>query len=192
MRKTRLILTILFVMGLAASLTGSVTAAPPTKAKWTLMVYISGDNELEDYVVKDIETELAPTGSSASVQVVALADRGPGYDTSRGDWQTTKLFHVTKGMLATPENAVADWGERDMGDPQTLIDFVTWTKTNYPADHYALYFWGHGWNWHPGYVMWEDTSADSLDYGETKAAIPSLGFIDVVGYDGCNMASIEI
>ena len=33
---------------------------------------------------------------------------------------------------------------------------------------------------------------DTLDYDETKAAIPSLGFIDVVGYDGCNMASIEI
>jgi hypothetical protein len=25
-----------------------------------------------------------------------------------------------------------------------------------------------------------------------KAAMPSLGFLDVVGYDGCNMASIEI
>jgi hypothetical protein len=79
-----------------------------------------------------------------------------------------------------------------MGDKQTLVDFVTWTKTNYPADHYALYFWGHGWNWHPGYVMLDDTSADTLDYEETRLAIPSLGFIDVVGYDGCNMASIEI
>jgi hypothetical protein len=142
--------------------------------------------------VKDIETELAPTGSNANVQVVALADRGPGYDTSYGDWQSTRLFHITRGMTAAAENAVADWGERDMGDPQTLIDFVTWTKTNYPADHYVLYFWGHGWNWHPGYVMWDDTSADSLDYQEVKAALPSLGFIDVVGYDGCNMASIEV
>jgi hypothetical protein len=79
-----------------------------------------------------------------------------------------------------------------MGDPQTLKDFVAWSKTNYPADHYALYFWGHGWNWHPGYVMLDDTSADTLDYGEMKAAIPALGFIDVVGYDGCNMASIEV
>ena len=25
-----------------------------------------------------------------------------------------------------------------------------------------------------------------------KAAIPQLGFIDVVGYDGCNMATLEI
>ena len=79
-----------------------------------------------------------------------------------------------------------------MGDKQTLIDFVNWSKTNYPADHYVLYFWGHGWSWHPGWVMEDDTSNDTLDYDETKAAIPALGFIDVVGYDGCNMASIEI
>jgi hypothetical protein len=194
MRKLNLVLTILIVLVLALSLTGSATAASVrgSAAKWTVMVYMSGDNNLEDYIVKDIETELAPTGSSADVQVVALADRGPGYDTSYGDWQTTKLFHVTKGMTAAPENAVADWGERDMGDPKTLIDFVNWTKANYPASHYALYFWGHGWNWHPGYVMWDDTSADSLDYEEMKTALPSLGFIDVVGYDGCNMASIEV
>jgi hypothetical protein len=156
------------------------------------MVYISGDNNLEQYVVSDIETELAPTGSSANVQVVALADRAPGYDTSRGDWRTTKLYHVTQGMIADAASAVADWGERNMGDKQTLIDFVTWTKANYPADHYVLYFWGHGWSWHPGWVMEDDTNADTLDYDETKAAIPALGFIDVVGYDGCNMASIEI
>ena len=193
MRKSlRMFVTCAGVIVLLAVSAGATGAAPPARAKWTVMVYISGDNNLEDYVVKDIELELAPTGSSTNVQVVALADRGPGYDTSYGDWQTTKLFHVTEGMTAASENAVADWGERNMGDKQTLIDFVTWTKANYPADHYALYFWGHGWNWHPGYVMLDDTSADTLDYHETKSAIPSLGFIDVVGYDGCNMASIEI
>src|SRR6266487_5404014 len=181
------------LLGLLLTLTGTASAAPPaTRAKWTVMVYISGDNNLEDFVVPDIETELAPTGSGANVQVVALADRAPGYDTSRGDWQTTKLFHVTKGMLATSENAVADWGERDFGDKQTLIDFITWTKSNYPADHYALYFWGHGWNWHPGYVMFDETSNDTLDMDEIKAALPSIGFIDTVGFDECNMASIEV
>jgi hypothetical protein len=168
------------------------TAAEPAPAKWTVMVYISGDNDLEKYVVSDIEAELAAIGSSADVQVVALADRGPGYDTSRGDWQTTKLFHVTQGMTADSSSAVADWGERNTGDPQTLIDFVQWTRTNFPADHYALYFWGHGWSWHPDNVMWDESNEDALEYHETRAAIPSLGFIDVVGYDGCNMSSLEI
>jgi hypothetical protein len=194
MRKTTSsFISLVILLVLLISLTGSAVAAPPApRAKWTVMVYISGDNNLEDYVVKDIELELAPTGSSANVQVVALADRAPGYDTSRGDWQGTKLYHVTQGMLATPENAVADWGERNFGDKQTLIEFVTWTKTNYPADHYALYFWGHGWNWHPGWVMQDDTNNDTLDMDEVKAALPSIGFIDMVGFDGCNMASIEV
>ena len=174
-------------------LVGVAHAAPPApQARWTIMVYMSGDNNLEDYIVKDIELELGLAGSDANIQIVALADRGPGYDTSRGNWQTTKLYHVTQGIVADAASAVADWGERNFGDPQTLIDFVTWTKTNYPADRYALYFWGHGWNWHPGWVMEDDTDVDTLDYHEMKAAIPQLGFIDVVGYDGCNMATLEI
>ena len=83
----------------ALTATGLVVTAPPAvaaPAKWTVMVYVSGDNNLEDYVVKDLELELGGAGSNADVQIVALADRGPGYDKSRGDWQTTKLFHVTQ------------------------------------------------------------------------------------------------
>src|SRR5215208_3826565 len=140
MRKIQTVLSLLMVFILMMTLTGNANAAPIQKAKWTVMVYISGDNNLEDYVVSDIETELAPTGSSASVQVVALADRGPGYDTSYGDWQTTKLFHVipSPNMKADLAHADAAWDaahedELNLGDPQTLIDFVTWTKANYPA-----------------------------------------------------------
>lgn len=186
------------VIVLLVVLTGVTSAAPlPPKAKWTVMVYMSGDNNLESYLVSDIETELAATGLSPNVQVVALADRGPGYDTSYGDWQTTKLFHVTQGMKADSASAVADWGERNMGDKQTLVDFVAWTKANYPAEHYALYFWGHGWNWHPGVVMQDDTDAGPMNAGtlemdEIKAVLPSIGFMDMVGFDGCNMASIEV
>jgi hypothetical protein len=192
LRMIRFVVPTLLVIGTAAVGTSAAGAAPAAQAKWTVMVYMSGDNNLEDFIAKDIDTELAPTGSSANVQVVALADRGPGYDKSHGDWQTTKLFHVTPGMMAIPSAAVADWGERDMGNPQTLVDFVTWSKANYPADHYALYFWGHGWSWHPGVVMQDDTDADTLDYTEMKPIMNTLGFMDVVGYDGCNMASIEI
>ena len=177
---------------LAIFVTSSAQAAPMPQARWTIMVYMSGDNNLEDYIVNDIEQELGLAGSNADIRIVALADRGPGYDTRRGDWQSTKFYYATQGIVADEASAVADWGERNFGDPQTLIDFVTYAKTNYPADRYALYFWGHGWNWHPGWVMEDDTNVDTLDYHEMKAAIPLLGFIDVVGFDGCNMATLEI
>jgi hypothetical protein len=202
MRRISVLFTILIVFVLVATLTGNAYAAPAARAKWTVMVYISGDNDLESYVIDDIETELAVTGSTSSVQVVALADRGPGASNGPDDWKTTEFFHVKQDMKATLSSADADWDaqhadELNMGDPQTLIEFVTWSKTRYPAENYALIFWGHGWNWHPGYVMRDDTPSangvdGTMDYEEQKAAIPSLGYIDVVGYDGCNMSSIEI
>ena len=69
---------------------------------------------------------------------------------------------------------------------------MTWSKTNYPASRYALYFWGHGWGWHPDWTMEDDSSGNGLNPDEVKSVFPQLGFIDVVGYDACNMAQIEI
>jgi hypothetical protein len=40
--------------------------------------------------------------------------------------------------------------------------------------------------------MRDDTDNDTLDMEELKSALPSIGFIDMVGFDGCNMASIEV
>ena len=45
---------------------GIAHAAPPTQARWTIMVYMSGDNNLEDYIVTDIELELGLAGSNAA------------------------------------------------------------------------------------------------------------------------------
>jgi hypothetical protein len=159
---------------------------PPRPVKWTFMVYIVGDNNLDAYVPLDIETELAPTGSNGDISVVALADRA-----STGEWTQTLLFYVTQGMLATPDNAMEDWGEANMGDPQTLIDFIQWTKSHYPADHYALSLWNHGWSWRPGHSMYDETNGDTLDQHELEAALSQAGPIDVVMYDACQMGTIE-
>jgi hypothetical protein len=181
------------LMLLALALPAS--AASPvkqTQAKWTFMVYMDGDNNLEKYITLDIETELAQPGSNADVNVVAIADRTPGYDSSAGNWTSTKLFYVTKGTKATPQNAVADWGEKNMGDPQTLISFVQWAKTNYPADHYALILWDHGWGWRPNQAMWDETDNDALDQHEIVAAMQVSGPVDVIGYDACEGQMIEV
>jgi len=78
---------------------------------------------------------------------------------------------------------VADWGERNMGDPQTLIDFIQWSQANYPAEHYATVFWDHGWGWRPYQAMWDETDDDMLDQHEIVAAMDVVGPVDVVGYD---------
>ena len=188
------LLVVVVLVGVAALMTAAAAAAAPPPAKaWTVMVYIDGDNNLEDYVVKDIETELSALGSSAGVNVVAIADRGPGYDTSRGDWQTTKVYYCAQGMLADAASAVADWGERNMGDPQTLRDFVTWAKANYPATNYLLAFWDHGYMTFQGYTSVDDSSAgDALDEDEQVAAMATVGPVSVVAWDMCNRQMLEV
>ncbi len=46
MRRMTFIFTIFVVLGLAVSLTGSSAAAAPAPIKGTVMVYMSGDNNL--------------------------------------------------------------------------------------------------------------------------------------------------
>jgi hypothetical protein len=186
-------MTLLAILALLLALAAPAIAAPPpgkgntpSQAKWTLLVYIVGDNNLDAYVPLDIETELAPAGSNEDVAVVALADRAV-----TAEWTQTLLFYVTQGMEAIPENAVQDWGEANMGDPQTLTDFIRWAKANYPADRYALSLWNHGWSWRPDHSMRDDTDNDTLDQHELEAVLDQVGPIDVIMYDACQMATIE-
>ena len=191
MRKTQIKLSLLTVFVLLTTLTGNANAAPPTqKAKWTVMVYISGDNNLEDYVVKDIELELAPTGSSANVQVVALADRGPGYDTSYGDWQTTKLFHVIpsehEGRPCTCRCRLGCSTRMNyMGDQANADRFRHMDESQLSRRSLRLVLLGSWLELASWLVMQDDTDNDTLDMEEIKAALPSIGFIDMVGFDGC-------
>jgi hypothetical protein len=112
---------------------------PKVPAEWTYMVYMNGDNNLEKSVVTDIENEYAAYGSNRDINVVILADRSPGYDDREGDWTSTKLFYVQKDIRATAENALSDWGERDMGDPENLAEFITYCKTNFPLKNTLWY-----------------------------------------------------
>ena len=173
------------------------TPDPAPTAAWTVMVYMDGDQNPGDlylgpWLTHDIDQEMAAVGSSADVQVVALADRGRYPSDADGSWTGARIFHVTKGMTATSENAVADWGATDMGSPQSLVDFIGWARANYPAHHYALFLWDHGWGWWPGNTMEDDTSNDYLDMDELRGALQTVHGVDMVGWDTCLSQTIEV
>ena len=175
------------------------TPSPAPTAAWTIMVYMDGDqaltpadSNLEPWITHDIDKEMAATGSDADVQVVALADRGRHPNAVDGSWTGARIFHVTKGMTATAENAAADWGPTDMGSPQTLVDFIDWARAAYPAQHYALFLWDHGWGWWPGNTMADATSNDYLDMDELRGALEAVHGVDMVGWDTCLSQTIEV
>jgi hypothetical protein len=189
-----LAITAAMIVFVAVCLPAAASAA--TAKTWTVMVYLDADNSLEKLGPTDFVNELCNPGSASNVNVVTVFDRGYKKDNSYGGWTDTKLFYCTAGETPTAANALADWGERDMGNPQTMIDFINYCKTNYPAQHYILCLWDHGYSWYPGYyTVRDDTGANgkatSLDLDKQAAALAAVGGVDVVGSDQCQQAMIE-
>lgn len=174
-------------------------AAASQDAAWTVLVYLDGDNNLESDALTDF-AEMAQVGSSDQIKIVAQLDRVSSReswdDTSAGDWDGTKRFLVGKGMRPTPQNAVEDLGEQNMGDPAVLADFVAWGIETYPAQRYALIIWDHGASWLG--VASDDTSEDQLNLPELSAALETArdrsayGTLDLIGFDACLMAQLDV
>lgn len=199
-----------------------IVTAPPSVSQpyWTVMVYMDGDNNLEGAAIDDFN-ELEFAGSDANVNIVVQFDRIAGYDASNGDWQTTRRYYVTQDLGGYNSTIVStliqDLGELNMGDPTTLIDFVNWARTTYPADYYLLVLWDHGDGWKTRSfqvaqkgaltrtvkrepmkgVCYDDTDIDYLTTPDLDTALNSVTSggaapIDVVGFDACLMAMLEI
>ncbi len=91
---------------------------------------------------------------------------------------------------------VQDMGELDMGDPQTLIDFVTWAMQTYPAKHYALTISTHGSGWQGNGP--DETNRDTLMLPELVQALTTIKAntgvdqLDIIGFDACLMGQLEV
>jgi hypothetical protein len=115
---------------------------PSSIADWTVMVYVNGDNNLEQAAVEDFN-EMAQVGSSSQVNLITQVDLIGVYFNI--GWSDTRRFRVIKDMNPTNDSSpVMKIGEANMGDPKVLADFVNWSMQTYPAKKYALVIWDHG------------------------------------------------
>jgi hypothetical protein len=106
--------------------------------KWTVMVYLAGDNNLDSAGVADLK-EMKKVGSSPALAVAAQFDR-------TGNKGTTKRYLLRKGG-SLEADVVADLGETNTGDPAVLRDFILWAAAEFPAEHYMTVIWNHGSGW---------------------------------------------
>ena len=167
--------------------------------KWTFMVYLDGDNDLESAAIDDF-LEMSNVGSTDNVSIIVLFDRwngtGSSDDTSYGDWTDARIFYITTGLEPYDYKCNESWGEVNMGDPETLFRFINYSVRNYPADHYALIIWDHGLSYQ-GTCLDQDSGNDILDLYELREALEEanqkLGVsIDVLGFDACIMGMLEV
>jgi hypothetical protein len=140
------------------------------KAKWTVMVYMAGDNNLDGTALRDIE-EMAQVGSTKDVNVLVQLDRLED--------KKTRRFRITKGG-GYDRDCVETFGETNTGDPKILEDFLAWSVERYPAERYFLILWNHGSGW------WEESrsrsgaaaGADALGNRELKDVLAAAGTAD--------------
>jgi hypothetical protein len=165
-------------------------------AKWTFIVYIAADdNTLEEAAIGDF-MEMASVGSNDNLNIVVQLDRIPGEDDSYGDWTDCRRFLITEGLTPADGNEIINIGEVNMGDPATLVSFVEWAASNYPAEKYALIISSHGKGWEGS--CWDETSGnDNMDIAEMRSALSDISAfigqpLDVIGFDACLMGMTEV
>jgi hypothetical protein len=186
-----------------ASLELTVPAPVAEKAKadkeWTIMVFVNGKNNLEQFALKDMN-EMEMVGSSDKVNIVTEVGRIAGYDSSDGDWKSVRRYLVKKDSdtrkITSP--VVQEFPSRDMGDYKNVVDFVKWAQTNYPAKHYMLIVWNHGAGWIKARgevtkgISYDDQTGNHITTPQMGLMMQSIGKIDVIGTDACLMQMPEV
>ncbi len=166
--------------------------------KWTYMVYLAADNSLSGAGVKDL-SEMAQVGSSADVNIVVQAEFSATYTPSEYTAKTQRIY-VQQGT--TPGAAYSIGQNVNMASPQALTDFITWAKTNYPAQHYALVIWDHGAGWKktrgkPGQLfrgaVEDGTSGSFMTLADLSKGVSDAGVtFDIINFDACLMGMYEV
>ena len=88
---------------------------------------------------------------------------------------------------------VKDDGKAALTSPSTLTKFITYCKSNYPANRYDLIMWDHGGGSLSGYGYdQKNTSAGSMTLKGINEALKNANTtFDFIGFDACLMATLE-
>ncbi len=212
--------TVIDALGNQFDLTATTLIGPVTPRPWTFLVYLSADNNIDnqrDRLIYDLELfnnlERA-AARNPGVNILVEWDRSPDYAGSTPD-DHTRRYHVLPNRnpyeLADYVEGMTTWdlGELNMGDDQTLYDFVTWARSTFtPTTYTALSLVGHGGGWAPSFVSplgigyltsgigWDDTYGDYLGTREIGDALywatdEGTNPIDVLFLDASMMGMLE-
>jgi len=157
----------------------------------TIMIYMCGTDLESQYgmATKDI-AEMRKATLSDNVNILIYTGGCKSWQTSSISNSTNQIYKVEDGTLKLLEK---NMGNVSMTDPSTLSKFITWCKTNYPANRNMLIFWDHGGGSVSGYGHDERfSSSGSMSLAGINTALKNGGVkFDFVGFDACLMATAE-
>jgi len=156
--------------------TNNINIESSASKKWTWMFYDDADFYMAYDPLEDFSEEAY---SSENLDVLVLQDK---------EYGPAKMWYIDENHNT---KLLENMGEINMGDSQTLQDFIGYSKTNYPADRYLISFYDHGGGWKG--VCWDVTSNnDYLTMNEVQTALTNTGGIDIVCHTApCLMGALE-
>ena len=181
------------------------TSENAAKQTWLVMLYEDADDAVLEYDLFIDVNEAEKVGSTDRVRIVVQLDRYEGAFDGDGDWTTAKRFYLTQDddMDQIKSEQVADLGEVNMADPNTLADFVSWASSTYPADKYVLIISDHGGGWTG--IAWDPDPPDpdsewpdGMEINELDQALQKIQTdtpikkFELIGLDACLMGQLEV
>jgi len=174
--------------------------------EWTVMVYLCADNNLEPYSIEDVDEMESVFSQVHGVEVIILWDRAEGYSTADGNWTGTRIYRIKADSTvgACKSELLVDLDEKNMGDSQTLKDFLVFCADNYLGKQNMLIMWDHGNGWlrdeekpHNKSICSDDYSNDHLNMFELQEGLSVFKAktkkkLDIIGFDACLMQLIEV
>ena len=119
----RMIAKLMLLLSLVFFVCTEVEAAKRNIKEWTFMIFMNGDNNLDQSAVKDLKEIRSKGSSNEFMNVVVMIDREKG---------PAITYYVEDGKL----EILTKHGEVDMGDYKVYTDFVKSSIKNHykPSD----------------------------------------------------------
>ncbi len=168
----------------------------PTEGIWAVYWYLCGSDLESNNGCATIDLmEMMEVQLPEEVNVVIQTGGAAVWQNEYMDpSKLQRWLYNSEGLQLLEEQDAAN-----MGDAQTLYEFLEFANTNFPAERIAVTFWNHGGGSVSGAAFDELYGLDSLDLAEMYQAFnavwpadkdnPSL---ELVGFDTCLMATVDV
>ena len=173
------------------------------------MIYLGCDNNLTEACERLFNNLELAMHANPDLHLVALwdgeAENDSAYYLVQPDDDPETWAQYSDGINRIP------LGEVDSAHPDTLVSFVAWAQSQYPAQYTFLSLVGHGQGWapdlYPGQVMgigyewgvggmlWDEGNTSVMStavLAEALAALSTANSLDLLYLDACLMSTVEV
>ena len=166
--------------------------------EWTILIYMDG-SDLETgygYATKDLREIMSARIAPSTIDKVNIVLQiGGSAMWFLPDLEADKSQRFLIESIGGP-TLIEEAEEKNMGDPETLADFISWGVEKYPAKKTGLILWNHGSGVSNGVCADINFNEDALmlpeiEYALAKANENMNSQFEFIGFDACLSGSLE-